>query len=106
MEYTIGIIIGIVICAIVSNAWKDSDNMLRRNLETSVGDQMFKAYKAERALTEYKALLRSLLNKVNKVTSNHLHGVPITERQMLALVDRQHEVEESIKASFEGKDYE
>jgi len=43
----------------------------------------------------YKKLLKSLLNKVNRVTSSHRHGVKIDEYDLDDLCKRQIEVEEA-----------
>jgi len=45
---------------------------------------------------DYPGLLRSLLNKVNRVTSAFRHGVPVTDSNMEQLCNRQIEVEDKM----------
>jgi len=48
-------------------------------------------------LNVYKKALRSLLNKVNRVTSAHRHGLPFRKGSLDELSNRQIEVEGQIK---------
>lgn len=45
---------------------------------------------------DYEKLLRSLLNKVNRVTSAHRHGQPIRKKDLDDLSNRQIAVERKI----------
>ncbi len=48
---------------------------------------------------EDKKLLRSLLNKVNKVTAPYRHGNDVSDKALTELVDRQIEVESHLSGS-------
>jgi hypothetical protein len=50
----------------------------------------------ETKFVDYKKLLRSLLNKVNRVTSPYRHGRSIRPEDLNALCERQIEVEREI----------
>jgi hypothetical protein len=95
----LGVIAGLIVGVIIGRQHVDNqcDRMIN-NLERMCGDTLYKLQTEQRHAAELRGLLRSLLNKVNRVTSNHLHdGVEVTKQDLDALVDRQHSVEKTME---------